>query len=146
MKTFFQIREELNEGLIDKAKGFLANRQTHKQLAKDLQSTIDHHKSETDYHRKRELHHNKSNDDRATEHASKGDVHKKMASHAQAALDAHKKNDHAGVKKHMNNYKSLTRDHVKPKDHIGQMGAAAHPRLSSNANSLHVVSKTVGIK
>jgi len=146
MKTFFQIREELNEGLIDKAKGFLANRQTHKQLAKDLQSTIDHHKSESDYHRKRELHHNKSNDDRATEHASKGDVHKKMASHAQAALAAHKKNDHAGVKKHMNNYKSLTRDHVKPKDHIGQMGAAAHPRLSSNANSLHVVSKTVGIK
>ena len=146
MKTFFQFREQLNEGLIDKAKGFLANRQAHKQLAKDLQSTIDHHKSESDYHRKRELHHNKSNDDRATEHASKGDVHKKMASHAQAALDAHKKNDHAGVKKHMNNYKSLTRDHVKPKDHIGQMGAAAHPRLSSNANSLHVVSKTVGTK
>jgi len=134
---------EFNEGLIKKAAKLVQSKKAHRELTKNLQSTVDHHKSEHAEARKNELEYNKSQSDYATTHASKGDTHKAMAGHAQDALNAHRNKDHSGVKKHMSKYKSLSRDHVKKSEVHPVSGLQAHPLLTIHAkNALKSVQNT----
>lgn len=129
-----KLPEEFNESLIKKAANLVKSKKADRDLTKNLKATIDHHKSEHKEARKNELEYNKSKSDLATTYASKGDTHKAMAGHAQDALNAHRNKDTSGVKKHMDKYKSLSREHVKKSDVHPVSGLQAHPMLPSHAH------------
>jgi hypothetical protein len=133
MKTFFQIRKELNEGLVDKAKDLVKKKLSHHELSKNLKASIDAHQREHKKQRELELraHAKEEGGKDHVFHASRGDVHKDMAKHAQDALNAHKKNDHSGVKKHMIKYRDRTKYFAKrSRQGAEPAGQKAHPSFS----------------
>lgn len=122
MKTFWELKEELNEKISNMNEGaigdFLAKRRKEKDIKKSLQK-------QHDFHTDRIKHYNNELNKPITaksktlqlHNKDKADGHKVAKDHIANALAAHNKGDHKARNTHIANWKSHTKKNEISRDH-----------------------------